>query len=32
VPVRGLGRAYVILSGQNALAVMEWPPRDRAAP
>jgi YVTN family beta-propeller protein len=32
VPVRALGRAYVILSGQNALAVMEWPPRDRAAP
>ena len=32
VPVRGLGRAYVILSGQNALAVMEWPPRDRGHP
>jgi YVTN family beta-propeller protein len=32
VPVPGLGRAYVILSGQNALGVLEWPPRDRAAP
>jgi YVTN family beta-propeller protein len=32
VPARGLGRAYVILSGQDALAVLEWPPRDRSGP
>jgi len=27
VPVRALGRAYVVLSGPNALAVLDWPPR-----
>jgi YVTN family beta-propeller protein len=32
VPVRALGRAYVVLSGLNALAVVEWPPRGLAAP
>jgi YVTN family beta-propeller protein len=32
VPVRALGRAYVVLSGLNALGVLEWPPPDRAAP
>jgi len=31
VPVRALGRAYVVLSGQNALGVLDWPPRGLGA-
>jgi YVTN family beta-propeller protein len=29
VPSRALGRAYVVLSGQNGLGVLDWPPAGR---
>jgi hypothetical protein len=27
VPSHALGRAYMVLSGSNALGVFDWPPR-----